>query len=525
MPNEDQNQPEESFTNPRFQGFKSNADSEDTTGQNSSSQGSNPDWNKSSRTRTRHPWKSPELFLSHSEATEKNQGRLVDEVLEEFNPSDLLTGRVIGDRYKVQNLIGDGSMAVVYEAFDRNTNSKVAVKTLKYKEDSLVARFAREVEIHKKLDHPNIVKAFECVEEPGNLCLFVMELLDGKSLQEILNKEGKIPRFDLFASILAQICNGLEHAHKKGVIHRDLKPENIILAHENGVPTIKILDFGVAKIQEDLQRLTKTGLVLGSPAYMSPEQCVGEKLTEQSDIYSVAVLAFEILTGELPYKASTVIEMMNAHTNPEILPKKIVDIRPDTPAPKILQGIINGCLIYDPKMRYKNINELKQDLHHWWIEAKLNPDESKSPFKFSASTQVETVDKKEEAKPDFGNLSQLVDNQRKVQMETLIEKYDEGKLPSSKKGKSIVKTIAIIFSVIILITGGIYAFSFISKGNDKSNERTSTTTQSVDAEPGADTSITGASGTQTTDTAGSTENSSSKKPKEGKKIIIPTGYE
>ncbi|MEZ4533765.1 MAG: protein kinase [Cyanobacteriota/Melainabacteria group bacterium] len=121
----------------------------------------------------------------------------------------------------------------------------------------MVARFAREVEIHQKLRHPNIVEAVECVLGPNNICLFIMEVLEGMDLEEVLESQERIDDLNEFVSILHQICDGLEHAHKQGIIHRDLKPENIIVLKKGGSLHLKILDFGVAKIQEDLQKLTR----------------------------------------------------------------------------------------------------------------------------------------------------------------------------------------------------------------------------------------------------------------------------
>ena len=474
----------------------------------------NPDWD----TESPSGWKSPEIFLSHSEANAEIDGKLNEDVFDDFNPSELLTGKIIGGgKYKILNLLGEGAMAVVYEAIEQATKRKVAAKTLKYTEDTLTARFAREVQIHKQLKHRNIVEAIECVQETNQLCIFIMELLDGRDLEELLEEDEKVEDFQLYASILAQLCDGLEHAHQKGIIHRDLKPENIIMMKDGGNTSLKILDFGVAKIQEDLQKLTKTGLVLGSPAYMSPEQCMGLKLTEKSDIYSVGVLAFELVTGELPYDATTAVTMMDAHCNPTVFPSKIAEHRPETPAADILQGIINACLHYEPDMRYKNMNLLKADLHEWWMAAKFSDDENKSPFHFSFEEVKNTEASEQPVKQDFRALSELVENQRKSQYNTLKENFEEGDLPRAKIDLKKYKSLAIAFGAGILIAAGIAAISFVALNSQTKKEQVN----QVEATTGEDTASENTSDETPTGSGDEAEELAPKGKKKPRKIIAP----
>lgn len=427
-------------------------------------------WQKSAQSKG---WAAPELYLSHSEATAPSQestkkSTVSAEVFDDFQPSEVLTGKTFNNRYKVLEVLGEGAMAVVYDAMDLQTGKMIAAKTLKYAESTLAVRFSREIEIHQKLKHPNIVDALECVEGPNNLCLFMMEKVDGKDLEECLEELYRFDDLGDYASILAQLCDGLEHAHQKGVIHRDLKPENIILKLEESNIKLKILDFGVAKIQEDLQKLTKTGLVIGSPAYMSPEQCIGRKLSEKSDIYSVGVLAFELLTGELPYEAMDPVSMMKAHCSPDIFPKRITDVREDTPAANTLQGIINATLQYDPELRYKNINQLKIDLDTWWKEAGIGQEGEESPFNYVDPSEL--PEEKEEDNPlkqDFSRLSELIDTQRQTQANSLRENFKEGSLPKKEFDIKKYMPIGIAFGGIIILACLFFALSqFVLKPQD-----------------------------------------------------------
>ena len=406
-------------------------------------------------------WSAPELYLSQSEA-QAGKTSIGAADLADIRQSDLLTGQIVEGKYRILDLIGEGAMAIVYEALDLKTNRRVAAKTLKYLDDSMVARFAREVEIHQKLKHPNIVEAVECVLGPNNICLFIMEVLEGMDLEEVLESQERIDDLNEFVSILHQICDGLEHAHKLGVIHRDLKPENIIVLKKGGCLYLKILDFGVAKIQEDLQKLTKTGVVLGSPAYMSPEQCMGKKLSERSDIYSLGALAFELLTGALPYDENTAVDMMRAHCDPMSHPLPIASLRPDTPAVHILQSIINTTLHYDPEMRYKNINELKVDLDAWWREAKLGAPEEKSPFTFIDPElyEVQYGEKKPTTQADdLSQLSNLIDSQRKAQVDSIRASFKEDKLPKPAFDKKKLLPLAIGAGALIIVSGILYGLS------------------------------------------------------------------
>lgn len=329
--------------------------------------------------------RGPAVFISFQDESEQ-----FAPVLNQISATEPTAGQQI-EGYKILDKVGEGAMAVVYRAQQLSTNRIVAIKTLRYSETDLSERFAREISIHNQLKHKNIVEAIECIQSKGR-SYFVMELLKGINLEDQLVNHGRCHSPALFSHILGQICDALECAHSFGIIHRDLKPENIILL-DGGKSEIKVLDFGVAKIQEDLQRLTKTGVVLGSPAYMSPEQCMGLKLDPRSDLYSVGVVAFELLTGNLPYDATNPVEMMEIHCDPDILPKPISTFRTDIPAIEKLQAVFDHVLQTEPEDRTSSVQELKRELNEWWEAASRGKTELSSPFKPSEFAHDRVQDK------------------------------------------------------------------------------------------------------------------------------------
>ena len=244
------------------------------------------------------------------------------------DPDHPLLGKIVLDRYRVVKLIGEGGMGKVYLAEQKMGNAvrKVAIKTLhrEFNRDAhLVARFYRECETVIELSHPNTVKFYDFGELSDGTLVLVMEYIQGESLAEILDRGPMdVARVD---PVLIQICGSLHEAHQHGVVHRDLKPENILLTTRGGQRDfVKVLDFGIAKRSEaedkESQKLTKQGTVLGTPPYMSPEQFSGQALDSRSDIYSLGVITFEMLTGRLPHEANTPWEWATKHLTAEPIP-------------------------------------------------------------------------------------------------------------------------------------------------------------------------------------------------------------
>jgi serine/threonine-protein kinase len=222
-------------------------------------------------------------------------------------PDDPFIGRTVGG-FRVARKLGEGGMGAVYllqhETLDRRQVLKV-LHSWAASEPAMVQRFFQEARLVAALRHPNIVEVFDCARLPNGEAYFTMEYLEGETLRARLDREGRLSLADTVA-ILAPICDGLQAAHDKGVIHRDLKPENLFLAIRSpGAPPIPVLlDFGIAK-QEGAASQTATGTVIGSPRYMSPEQGLGHstEIEARSDVYSLGIVAYELLTGDAPFTA------------------------------------------------------------------------------------------------------------------------------------------------------------------------------------------------------------------------------
>ena len=236
--------------------------------------------------------------------------------------ADPMIGSVMGGRYKVVRLLGEGGMGAVYQAEQQmgTTVRKVAIKTLHphlSKDPKIMARFERECGTVAELEHPNTIQVYDFGKNEDGILYIVMEFIQGDNLAGLLEKGGPMLPARV-EKIMTQVCGSLEEAHSRGIVHRDLKPDNIVLTERAGQKDwVKVLDFGIAKrsSEEDKneQKLTQQGMVLGTPPYMSPEQFTGKPIDARSDIYSLGVMAYEMLTGRLPFEANTAWEWATQH--------------------------------------------------------------------------------------------------------------------------------------------------------------------------------------------------------------------
>jgi serine/threonine protein kinase/tetratricopeptide (TPR) repeat protein len=256
-------------------------------------------------------------------------------------------------------------MSAVYRVHQDGLDRTVALKMLHphlVTERTSLERFLQEARAESSIAHPNVVsvQAMGTTEE-GHLFL-VMDYLEGQSLAEVVKEKSRLPESDATAVFL-QICAGLEAAHKSNILHRDLKPSNVMLVGAGDDACVKIVDFGIAKaLGADEQSITKAGSVLGSPTYMSPEQCQGSALDFRSDIYSMGCLMYEVVAGKAPFEADSELETMVKHVNEA--PPPFTSIAPDAVLSSDLQRIILRCLEKQPSARYQSINELRTDLEH-----------------------------------------------------------------------------------------------------------------------------------------------------------------
>jgi len=269
--------------------------------------------------------------------------------------------------YEIIDKIGSGGMGIVYKVRHKGAGKILALKGLRQELASdpvNVKRFQQELKTTSALTHPNIVPIYDNGTTIGGCPYFVMEYLDGLTLEEILREEGYLD-LDRFFDIFEQVCEALIHAHEKRVIHRDLKPSNIMLSPaDTGFELAKLLDFGIARVfqqaSKDGVRLTQLGEILGSPAYMSPEQCLTQKLDERSDVYSLGVVMYEALAGTAPFRGDSAAQIIMGHLKDK--PKGIAHLRPDFNIPPDLELLVMTCLEKDAQLRYQSIAALHHEL-------------------------------------------------------------------------------------------------------------------------------------------------------------------
>ncbi len=279
--------------------------------------------------------------------------------------ADTFVGSTVAGNYLIEGILGEGGMAIVYKARQVSTQRHVAIKTLKTQEQVISQRFAREMKTHAKLHHKNIVEAIDCFETTEG-AYFVMELLNGVSLFDRLKSVGRIESAEDIYAIVAQILAALEHAHQFKIVHRDLKSPNIVLLNTaNDSVHVKVLDFGIAKVQDDMQKLTGHGQALGSPLYMSPEQCMGQDVSNRSDLYTLGILGYELITGDLPYAYPRLAQVMAAHCDPNKRPKPISESRPDLGNVETLNQIIMKAIETEPDKRFQSASEFHLAMDHW----------------------------------------------------------------------------------------------------------------------------------------------------------------
>ena len=268
-----------------------------------------------------------------------------------------LIGKIIGNRYEILEEVGLGGMATVYKAKDHVLNRLVAVKVLKDEfttDAEFVKRFNTEAQAAASLSHPNIVSIYDVGhEDENNLYYIVMELVQGKTLKEIINSEGTLT-WKWAVNIAMQIASALEMAHKRGIVHRDIKPHNIIIT-EDGIA--KVTDFGIAKAVSN-STITAFGTTIGSVHYFSPEQAKGGFTDAKSDLYSLGVVMFEMLTGKVPFDADTPVSVALKHMQED--PKEPVELNPEIPT--AVNQIVVKAMQKEPSARYQNATEMLHDL-------------------------------------------------------------------------------------------------------------------------------------------------------------------
>lgn len=270
-----------------------------------------------------------------------------------------LLGQVLDGRYKIESVLGQGGMGMVFRATQTSVQRPVAVKTLNpalAAAPTFFERFRREAEVASRLRHPNVITIYDFGRAPDNTCYYVMELLEGESLKEMVKRDGPMS-LRRAVNVLEQAARGLAHAHEQNAVHRDLKPHNIMVQQLDGKDFVKVLDFGLVKAleQEEEDQLTSTGQVLGTPQYMPPEQAGGELVDQRSDLYSLTGVFYYCLTGTSPYGANTVRKALTAaltQTVPAVNTK-----RQGAPVPPEVDAFMQKGLAREKEDRFQSAEE------------------------------------------------------------------------------------------------------------------------------------------------------------------------
>jgi serine/threonine protein kinase len=281
-----------------------------------------------------------------------------------------LIGRVIAGKLQLEQLLGSGSMGQVYAAHHRGLDKRVAIKVMRtemHPTPEQTARFRAEAQAASRLDHRNTVRILDFGEDEDGLLYIAMEYLDGEELTKTLLRDGPLDP-GRAAFVMLQVCGALSHAHEEGIVHRDIKPGNIMLVTKKGDEGmihdfVKVCDFGIAKLiakddVDDVAPLTITGVALGTPAYASPEQIMGEKLDGRSDIYSCGVVLYHMLAGQQPFKGDSAVAMAMAHLS--ATPPPLLGLRPELD-PELV-AVVERAMAKRPDERFADAREMRAAL-------------------------------------------------------------------------------------------------------------------------------------------------------------------
>ncbi len=313
-----------------------------------------------------------------------------------------MIGKVLDNRYELMEFVGQGGMALVYLAKDRRTGHQVAVKLLRpeYAEDEeFLGRFEREAQTASKMSHHNIVNLLDIGQQDG-LRYLVMEYVNGRTLKEVIVQKGALPP-TVAAQIAIRILSALRHAHENGIIHRDIKSQNILV---NSDGHIKVSDFGIARVAGS-NTISKTDNVMGSVHYFSPEQAKGENVTCASDLYSVGIVLYEMLTGQLPFDGDTPVAIAMQHVSGT--PKEINELNPAVPP--ALSRVVKKAMAKTTENRYQDAVDMAQDIQRALAEPDGTwmgrlPDKKDDTFEkiqasaFTSTMQIKNLQKEKKKK-------------------------------------------------------------------------------------------------------------------------------
>ena len=365
-------------------------------------------------------------------------------------------GQKINDRYQIVKTIGEGGMANVYLAYDTILERNVAVKILRgdlANDEKFVRRFQREALSASSLSHPNIVEVYDVGEDNG-VYYIVMEYIEGKHLKQLIKKRGRLTLNEVI-DIMLQVTDGIACAHDSYIIHRDIKPQNIMIL-DSGI--VKITDFGIAMALNSTQ-LTQTNSVMGSVHYLPPEQASGKGSTVQSDIYSMGILMYELLSGKLPFRGDNAVEIALKH-----LKEPLPSIREECPdLPQAVENVILKACAKNPKNRYPDARSMHEDLKTCTSAARAN--EPKYVYKYPEFD--EATEKREKALEKTMEFSKLEDTPTEVKdSDVKVKKIDEKDITTKKENKLLV-ILGAIFAGLAVIAATVVGILVLLPSNSE----------------------------------------------------------
>mgnify|MGYP004517904821 CR=1 FL=1 len=361
----------------------------------------------------------------------------------------IMKGQKINDRYQIIKTIGEGGMANVYLAYDTILDRNVAVKVLRgdlATDEKFVRRFQREALSASSLSHPNIVEVYDVGEDNG-LYYIVMEYIEGKHLKQLLKKRGSLTVREVI-DIMLQITDGMSAAHDSYIIHRDIKPQNIMIL-ENGL--IKITDFGIAMALNATQ-LTQTNSVMGSVHYLPPEQACGKTATIQSDVYSMGILMYELLTGSVPFKGDNAVEIALKHIKESI--PYVKDINDSIPTS--VANIVKRATAKNLKNRYQDAREMHEDLKTCLDESRIDEEVYEFPY-----PEIEEDKKQKKAVTELENTKTEEPKKEEIKVEQILPQDEK------KKENKFLMILGVVFTgLIIVVTAIIFLLPKITETKD-----------------------------------------------------------
>ncbi len=364
----------------------------------------------------------------------------------------IMKGQKINDRYQIIKTIGEGGMANVYLAYDTILDRNVAVKVLRgdlANDEKFVRRFQREALSASSLSHPNIVEVYDVGEDNG-LYYIVMEYIEGRHLKQLVKKRGNLTVREV-VDIMLQLTDGMSAAHDSYIIHRDIKPQNIMIL-ENGL--IKITDFGIAMALNATQ-LTQTNSVMGSVHYLPPEQACGKGATIQSDVYSMGILMYELLSGSVPFKGENAVEIALKHIKESIPNVK----EANATIPESVANIVKRATAKNLKNRYADAREMNEDLKTCLDDSRV--DEEEIEFEFP---EIEEDKKSKKTVTELEN-STIVEESKPKTEEVKVEQITEKDVKKSEN--KLLLILAIVFtSLIVIVTAIVFLLPQLTEAKD-----------------------------------------------------------